>query len=121
MATPTETKTYTIDAKGKRLGRVASQAASYLMGKNRADFTRHKSPKVHVIIENAAKLVITEKKKADTVYNKYSGYQGGLRIVDMTKLAEKHGYKEVVKRAIKGMMPDNKLRPDLLKCLTITD
>ncbi len=121
MATKTDIITYTIDAKGKRLGRVASQAATYLMGKNRADFVRHKSPSVRVVIENAGMLVLTEAKKADTKYMKYSGYQGGLKIQDMTELSAKHGYKEVMKRAIKGMIPNNKLRPDMLKRLTITD
>ncbi|MEK7063798.1 MAG: 50S ribosomal protein L13 [Patescibacteria group bacterium] len=117
----TDVKTYTIDAKGKRLGRVASEAATYLMGKNRADFVRHKSPSVRVVITNAGKLVLTESKKADTKYMKYSGYQGGLKIQDMTELSAKHGYKEVMKRAIKGMIPNNKLRPDMLKRLAITD
>jgi large subunit ribosomal protein L13 len=116
-----DTKKYTIDAKGKRLGRVASEAANYLMGKNRADFVRHKAPDVAVIITNAGKIVLTEQKKEDTVYKKYSGYQGGLKIQDMTALSDKHGYKEVMKRAIKGMIPDNKLRPGMLKRLTITD
>ena len=116
-----EPTTYTIDAKGKKLGRIASQAATYLMGKNRADFVRHKSPSVRVVIINAGKMAITEAKKSETVYKRYSGYQGGLKIENLTKLAERRGYKEGVKRAIKGMMPDNKLRPELLKRLTITD
>lgn len=114
-------KKYTIDAKGKRLGRVASEAANYLMGKNRADFVRHKAPSVEVVITNAAKLVLTEAKKADTKYMRYSGYQGGLKIEDLSKLAERRGYKEGLKRAIKGMIPDNKLRPGMLKRLTISD
>ncbi len=116
-----EPKKYTIDAKGKRLGRVAAEAATYLMGKNRADFVRHKAPSVHVVIENAGKLVLTEAKKADTVYKSYSGYQGGLTIENLGKLAERRGYREGLKRAIRGMLPNNKLRPDMLKRLTITD
>ena len=113
--------TYSIDAKGKKLGRVASQAASLLMGKNRADFARHISPNVKVEITNASKLSLTDAKKKETKYMKYSGYQGGLRIENLEMLAERRGYSEGLKRAIKGMMPDNKLRPELLKRLTITD
>lgn len=116
-----DTITYTIDAKGKKLGRVAAQAASLLMGKNRADFVRHRAPAVRVVITNASKLSLTEKKKEVTVYKRYSGYQGGLRIENLTKLSERRGFAEGLKRAIKGMIPDNKLRPGMLKRLTITD
>lgn len=119
--TKPEQKIFYIDAKGKRLGRVASEAAVYLMGKNRADFVRHKSPNVKVEIVNAAQLVLTSAKKEVTVYKKYSGYQGGLKIENLAMLAERLGYKEGLKRAIKGMIPNNKLRPELLKRLTITD
>jgi len=116
-----DTKIYTIDAKGKKLGRVAAQAAVYLMGKNRVDFVRHKAPSVKVVITNASKISITEKKKASTVYKHYSGHQGGLKIENLGKLSERRGYSEGLKRAIKGMIPDNKLRPGMLKRLTITD
>lgn len=117
----TDIKTYTIDAKGKRLGRVASQAATYLMGKNKADFVRHKAPSVRVVIENAGKLVLTEKKKSHTTYARYSGHQGGLKIENLGHLAKRRGYHEGLKRAIRGMLPNNKLRPDMLKRLTISD
>lgn len=115
------TTTYTIDAKGKSLGRVASQAAVYLMGKNRADFVRNKTPAVRVVITNASKLVLTEKKKASTVYKNYSGYQGGLTILNLSKLAERLGYKEGLRRAIRGMLPNNKLRPGMLTRVTISE
>lgn len=114
--------THTIDAKGKKLGRIASQAASILMGKNRADFTRHKMPtQVRVVITNAGKIAITDKKKDDTVYKSYSGYQGGLKIENLHALSKRHGMKEGLRRAISGMIPRTKLRPDMLKRLTITD
>ncbi|MCL9972142.1 MAG: uL13 family ribosomal protein [Candidatus Pacebacteria bacterium] len=113
---------HTIDAKGKRLGRVASLAATYLMGKHRADFVRHKSPDTRVVIENAGKLVLTESKKTDTVYKRFSGHQGSkVKIETLSHLAERKGYKEGLKLAIRGMLPNNKLRPELLKRLTITD
>lgn len=114
--------TYTIDAKGKKLGRVAAQAATYLRGKNRADFTKHISPNVRVIIENASKLALTEAKKTETVYKRFSGYQGTkLKIETLKHLSARKGYREGLKLAIRGMLPNNKLRPGLLKRLTITD
>lgn len=114
--------TYTIDAKGKKLGRVAAQAAVLLRGKNKADFVKHKSPDVKVVIENASKLSLTEAKKEETVYKRFSGVQGTkLKIESLKHLGERRGYKEGLKLAIRGMLPNNKLRPGLLKRLTITD
>ncbi len=114
--------TYTIDAKGKKLGRVAAEAAKLLMGKNRADFVKHKSPDVSVVIENAGKLSITDAKKAETVYKRFSGHQGSkVKIESLKHLAARKGYNEGLKLAIRGMLPNNKLRPGLLKRLTITD
>lgn len=114
--------TYTIDAKGKKLGRVAAEAAKLLMGKNRADFEKHKSPDVSVVIENAGKLSITDAKKAETVYKRFSGHQGSkVKIESLKHLAARKGFSEGLKLAIRGMLPNNKLRPGLLKRLTITD
>lgn len=114
--------TYTIDAQGKKLGRVAAQAATLLRGKNKADFTKHKSPEVHVVIVNAGKLALTEAKKAETVYKRFSGHQGSkLKIESLKHLSARKGYREGLKLAIRGMLPNNKLRPGLLKRLTITD
>ncbi len=115
------TTTYTIDAKGKKLGRVAAEAATYLMGKNRADFVRYKTPNTKVIIVNAAKLSLTEKKQQSTVYKSYSGYQGGLKIENLAALSARRGYREGLRRAIRGMLPNNKLRPGMLKRVIISD
>ena len=60
-------------------------------------------------------------KKEETVYKKYSGYQGGLKIENLEMLAARRGYSEGLKRAIKGMIPNNKLRPELMKRLTISE
>jgi large subunit ribosomal protein L13 len=115
-------KTYTIDAKGKKLGRVAAQAASLLRGKNSADFMKHKSPEVTVVIQNASQLSITEAKKMETVYKRFSGHQGSkVKIESLKHLAVRKGYREGLKLAVRGMLPNNKLRPGLLKHLTITD
>jgi large subunit ribosomal protein L13 len=114
--------TYTIDAKGKKLGRVAAEAAKYLMGKNRVDFVKHQTPDVRVVIENAGKLALTEKKERQTTYKRFSGYQGTkFKEENLRHLAARKGYKEGLTLAIRGMLPNNKLRPGRLKRLTITD
>jgi large subunit ribosomal protein L13 len=121
MATNTATKNYTIDAAGKKLGRVASQAASLLMGKNTVEFARHKAPDVKVEITNASKLDISEKHRKDIQYAHFSGYQGGLRFETLDALAKRRGYKEVLMHAIRGMIPKTKLRPGMLKRLSISE
>jgi large subunit ribosomal protein L13 len=116
-----KTKIYTIDAKGKKLGRIASQAASILMGKNSVAFARHKAPDVKVEITNVSKLSISEKHRKDMQYAHFSGYQGGLRFETLDALAKRRGYKEVVIHAVRGMIPKNKLRPGMLKRLVVTE
>ncbi|MES2014448.1 MAG: uL13 family ribosomal protein [Patescibacteria group bacterium] len=115
------TKEYTIDAKGQKMGRVATQAAHILMGKNSVFFVKNRAPDVAVTILNASKVVISEKHLQNNTYARFSGYQGGLKFDTLEALIERHGYKEAVKRAIKGMIPSTKLRPGMLKRLIITD
>lgn len=117
----TNTQTHTIDATGKRLGRVASEAASILMGKDRTDFARNKNPNVQVLIENASKLNISEKKKEQKEYVTYSGYVGGQKHTPMEEVIEKKGYGEVVRRAVSGMLPKNRLQAPMLKRLTVSE
>jgi large subunit ribosomal protein L13 len=117
----TQTKTYTIDADGQKLGRVASRAASILMGKNSVDFARHKAPDVRVEITNASKLSISEKHRENVRYARFSGYQGGLRFETLDALAKRRGYKEVVAHAVRGMIPKTKLRPGMLKRLIVKE
>lgn len=113
--------THTIDAKGKKLGRIASEAAKILMGKNLATYARNRAPEVSVTITNASKLSIGEKKRSSISYARFSGYQGGLKFETLDALSARRGYKEVLKHAIKGMLPSNKLRPDMLKRLVIKE
>lgn len=110
-----------IDAQGKKLGRIASQAASYLMGKNRTDFVRNAIPDVKVKIENASKIFVSKKKMDDKKYKSYSGYPGGLKEVTMKKVVENKGMKEAMRIAVKGMLPKNKLRDRMMKNLIVTD
>lgn len=111
---------YEIDAQGKKLGRIASQAAALLMGKNRTDFVRNAIPEVKVKVINAAKLDVTNKKMEAKSYKYYSGYPGGLRTPSMKKVVADKGMKEALSIAIKGMLPKNKLRDRMMKNLIIT-
>lgn len=115
------TDTYSIDAKGKKLGRVASEAASVLLGKKSAHFVKHKIISPKVAIANAAKLEISENKMNTKVYLRYSGYPGGLTREGAKLLAARKGYKALLENAIYGMLPKNKLRKGRMKLLTITD
>ncbi len=121
METKVEKTEYTIDATGKRLGKVATEAASLLQGKNRADFARHTAAPVLVKIENASKLDITEKRGENNIYQSYSGYPGGRRTENLAHLGKRLGYREAVRRTVSGMLPKNKLRAVLLRNLTVTE
>ena len=112
---------HTLDAKGKKLGRIASQAASFLMGKNTTSFVRNAVPKVKVKIINASKADIRNKKLDSKKYKQYSGYPGGLKITGMKKLTSDKGFRESFKIAVYGMLPKNKLRSEMIKNLIITE
>lgn len=116
----TETREYTIDAAGKRLGKVATEAARYLMGKDSPDFERHTTAAVLVTITNASKLDVTEKKREE-IYQSYSGYPSGRKVETLEHLGERLGYAEVVKRTVKGMLPKNKLQKVMMKNLSVSE
>ncbi len=113
--------TYTIDAKGKKLGRVAGEAASLLMGKNTITFVRNSIPETVVTIINASKADISLKKMDEKVYKRYSGFPGGQTVEAMGKVIKSKGHAEVFRKAIKGMLPKNKLQTPMLKNLIITE
>lgn len=115
------TKTiHTIDAAGKRLGKVATEAATVLQGKNTADFARHTIAEAEVSITNASKLDIPEKKRKE-IYQSYSGYPGGRKTETLEHLGKRMGYAEVVRRTVKGMLPKNKLQAKLMHKLEVTE
>lgn len=120
MNTHTETREYTIDATGRRLGDVLTEAARYLLGKNDPAFARHLAAPVSVTIENASKLDIPERKRRE-IYQRYSGYPGGLKEETLGHLADRLGNAEVVRRSMAGMLPKNRLQKVRLKNLTVTD
>lgn len=109
-----------IDAQNQKIGRVASEAAKSLMGKDTVTYKPNEvGGKVH--ITNASKLAITEKKTKEKEYAKYSGFPGGLRFETLEKIIKNKGHEEVLRRAIKRMLPSNRLRDLRLKNLKVTD
>lgn len=117
---PAET-TYTIDATDRTLGRVASEAASALLGKKSVHFSKNQALPVKVTIQNAAKLHLPKRRVQGKVYTRYSGYPGGLYHMRMDEMIAKKGIAEVVKKTVDGMIPRNKLRTPRMKNLTVTE
>lgn len=114
-------ETKVIDVSGRTLGRVASEAAMFLMGKTEATFERNKYSGFPVKIINASKLRITTKKLEEIYHTRYSGIPGGLRILQGSHTAKTKGFKELIRLATYQMLPSNKLRRTMMKHLTITD
>jgi len=114
-------KIHTIDATGKTLGRVASATAKILMGKTTADYVANKVADVSVVIENASKTKMTEKRRLETLHEHHTGYPGGLRFQTNDKIIKSKGWAELYKLAVQGMLPANKLRPLMMKRLTIKE
>lgn len=112
-------KEYIIDATDKKLGRVATQAAVLLRGKQDASFERHIMPNVRVVITNASKINLEG--KMDKEYARYSGYPGGLRKETRGHMIDRKGYKTIFEKTIYGMIPANRLRKDIMKNLIIND
>ena len=113
-----ERKWYVVDADGMTLGRLASQVAAILRGKNTPIYTPHCDTGDHVIVINAAKVVLTGKKLDQKVYYHHSGYAGGLKETKYRKLmAEKPEF--AVKHAIIGMMPKGPLGRQMARKLRV--
>jgi len=110
MAKPNEVerKWYIIDAEGKTLGRLASEAASILRGKHKPQFTPHVDTGDFVIIINAEKIQVTGKKLQDKFYYRHSGYPGGLKKTSLNDLL-KTKPERALQHAIHGMLPKNRL------------
>ncbi len=112
---------YKIDAGNKTVGRVASEAAIFLMGKNKVNYQRNTAPNVKVFVDNVSKARISLKKLRGKRYHYHTGHPGGYKPQTMEKIIEKRGRKEVFRKAIYNMLPKNKLRAIMLKNLVITD
>jgi len=114
-------KTHTIDATGKKFGRIASEAAKALMGKMRADYTPNKPSGVLVEIKNAGNLNIPPIKKSDIIYKRYSGYPGGQREETLGALIPRRGISIALRKTIERMLPRNSMRKDRMKHLSIKE
>lgn len=115
------TNEYTIDAKGKRLGRVATEAASVLMGKNSPAFMKNEVAEVTVKIINASGMDISEKKRQESEFQNYSGYPSGLNREKLGHFIDRRGYGEALRKTISGMVPKNKLHKPRMKNLIVTE
>ena len=121
MSKPLETaerKWYTLDAEGKVLGRLAVEAARILRGKHKPIFTPHVDTGDFVIVINADKIVLTGNKLAQKKYRRHSGYPGGLKEVKYETLMKTRP-ELAVEKAIKGMLPHNRLGADMGRKLKV--
>ena len=109
---------YVIDAEGKTLGRVATKAAHVLRGKHKVTYTPYVDCGDYVIIVNADKVVLTGNKLEDKKYYNHSGFPGGLRERNAKEMIEKYP-EEMVERAVKGMLPKNRLGRQMYKKLFV--
>jgi large subunit ribosomal protein L13 len=107
-----------VDVNNKVLGRVATQIANVLRGKNKACFTPSVDTGDFVVVVNAEKIALTGKKLSDKVYYSHSGYPGGIKSINAGSLLEKNAA-DLIRKAVKGMLPKNKLASQMLKKLKI--
>lgn len=108
-----ERKYHLFDAQDKVLGRLATEIAKILSGKNKVDYTPHIDGGDHVIIINSDNIRVTGKKMTDKIYHRFSGYPGGISSIALKDLLKKDSTK-VIKNAVYGMLPKNKLRDKMM-------
>lgn len=113
-----ERKTHTVDVAGKPLGRVASEIAKLLMGKDREDYQPHIDKGGFVVAENIEKIKLTGRKEDEKMYYRHTGYPGGLKEIPYKKLLER-SRGAALKKAVYGMLPKNKLRTGRIKRLSV--
>jgi len=111
-------KTHTIDAAGKVLGRLAVEIAILLRGKHKPDFVPYKDMGDFIKVKNVDKIRLTGKKTEKKIYYHHTGYLGSLKEVPFKKLFKKDP-SQVLKKAVLGMLPKNKLRAEQIKRLKI--
>lgn len=109
---------FLIDAKKQKLGRLASLIAIKLIGKDKVNYVPNLDMGDYVIVINAAHLDLDPRKLSRKKYTRYSGYQSGLKTIALADLWP-HQAEKIVKQAIKGMLPDNKLKKNRLKRLFV--
>ena len=107
-----------VDANGRTLGRLATEIASRLRGKHKPIFTPHVDTGDYIVVINAAKIRVTGNKLKDKIYHHHTGYIGNLKSISLEKLLEKSP-EQVITKAVKGMLPKNKLGAVMLKKLRV--
>ncbi len=110
---------YTVDATNKKLGRIATEIAMILRGKNSPDYAPNKQSGHVVEVINASKLDLAD--KMDHQYKTFSGYPGGLKHESRGNLLKRRGISEVLMRTVRGMLPRTKLRDGMLKNLKVSE
>lgn len=121
MTTLNTVKEYTLDATNQSLGRLASQVAAILNAKNSTSFAKNKVLEVKVKVLNASKVKLTGNKLNDSTHKRYSGYPSGQREPNLKEVIAKKGYTEVIKHAVEGMLPKNRLQVIRMKNLLIEE
>ncbi|OIO68308.1 MAG: 50S ribosomal protein L13 [Zetaproteobacteria bacterium CG_4_9_14_3_um_filter_49_83] len=111
-------KWYIVDAEGKVLGRLATEIANVLRGKNNPQYTPHADCGDHVIVINADKVAVTGRKEEQKIYYRHSGYAGGLKSITLRNQREKFP-ERIIEAAVKGMMPKNPLGRKMLSKLKV--
>ncbi|MBI4084493.1 MAG: 50S ribosomal protein L13 [Candidatus Levybacteria bacterium] len=107
-----------VDVKGKTLGRVGTEIARLLMGKAKPYFVRHLDCGDYVVIINAKDVSVTGKKEGKKIYYRHSGYPGGLKAESLRDLRERKP-EDIMYHAVKGMLPQNRLRDKMLERLKV--
>ncbi|ASV32552.1 50S ribosomal protein L13 [Maribacter cobaltidurans] len=107
-----------VDAEGETLGRLSSKVANLLRGKHKPSFTPHVDCGDNVVVINAEKIILTGNKWEDKTYQRYTGYPGGQRFTSAKELLSKNPA-AIVEKAIKGMLPKNRLGADLFRNLKV--
>lgn len=115
---PLETEWYVLDATSDTLGRIATRAASLLLGKHRTDWATNKVAPVHVVVINSDQIKVTGKKKEQKMYRRYSGYPGGLHERTLKQQMIRDS-RFVIEEAVSGMLPKNILRAKRIKQLHV--
>jgi large subunit ribosomal protein L13 len=120
VATPSnrERNWLVVDAEGKTLGRLATQIADALRGKRKPEYTPHIDTGDFVVVVNAEKIAVTGNKRADKLYHRHSGYPGGLRTRTLNEMLARRP-EEVIRLAVKGMLPRNRLARQQLRKLKV--
>jgi large subunit ribosomal protein L13 len=109
---------YLFDAEGQVLGRLATEIATILRGKNKPEYTPHMDMGDFVVVVNADKIVLTGKKEQQKLYRRHTGYPGGLREVPYERMMEKHP-ERVLEKAVRGMLPKNTLGRAMFRKLKV--